>query len=995
MLRLAFSLMPFIVAAPLPAPAASPDIPGYITTVWREKDGAPGDIRSMAQTKDGWLWLGTSSGLFRFDGTAFALQDLATENFAGARLVSDMAAAPDGSLWVVYGRASAVQLGADGVTVRHPPGLPGDNINGIFLDGRGRAFAVAGDQIFEFDGSRWTPCNSPRWILPGGVINAAAVDGTGAVIANTSDGVYRLPPGSTTFSRMPGIQGSEGSAFFGAPDGRMWRTMGRGFEPVPGVKSSRTHAGSGSDIFASDSRGGFWSMVEGCPALCLRRGGVDPAEESMSRPGVDIFPSDRDGLQPMTLLSDANGDVWLGGKDGLARFHPTDVRPVDLGYQAYYFAVMPMHDGNVLVGAESNWRSDNLVRFTSSGRSIVATNLSTHAMAPWSGDALLHMDRAGLVRKIDGGRLAPWSARPAGMASTFTLFLLADGKGDAFISVRDKGLFLVTGQTWKRLGRADGFPDEAPAVGERDTPDITWLGYNDGKLLALRDNRPVNGGLRETGLGTVSAILPGSPLIVGGERGVAWFDGQAFHPLKMRTGDVLRGVTGLVRTPDGAIWANGRTGLVRVGSGALADAVRGSETDVAFRLLTTDDGLAGGAQQTRGLPSLHLDARGKLWISGVNGLTTVDPSTLNPPAPVRPIILAMTRGDHKPLPANDATLSPKDASLEISFTGLSLTHPRYMQLRYRLRGADTAWRSAEGPGTVRYADLNPGRYQFEMQARASEGDWSPVVRSSTVVRTPAFVETLLFRCLVGLALLAALLAAYTLRVRALRRRHQERTDARLAERDRIARELHDSILQDVQAIAIRLSSWEIDSSIPETMHGRVGAMSRQMRGVVIEGRARVLALRSGVYGNVTLSDAMRLIGDEYEERSDVVFDVIVAGEETALPDHVQTPVLDILREAVRNAFFHARPGTVQVILEFSQGSLQVRVVDDGHGLPEEIRAAGRRPGHWGLVIMRERAAELGGQLDIVSGPGGTTVALTLHVSDEKPVRRWRPPSEYP
>jgi signal transduction histidine kinase len=987
--RLISFALPFFLAAPIAEAATTPDVPGYVTSIWRARDGAPGDIRAMAQTGDGWLWLGTSAGLFRFDGRTFAAHDLLPEDFPGPRVVDDLAASPDGSLWVTYGRSTVVGLAPDGMTVLRPEGLPAEGVGGVAIDGNGRVLATAGEQIFELVGNRWVLCQAPNWVLPKGAIDSVVLDADGGIVANTSEGVFHLAPGTTTFARVSGIGGAEDEILINGGDGRIWRTRRGALEPVPGVRAGKADAGRGSTIVASDARGGYWSMIQGCVALCLRRDGVNPAKGSMGETELDVFPRGRDGLTAMTLLSDAAGNVWASGKEGLVRFHPTEVKTVNLGYEAFYFSVVPMGDGTTVVGSDSNWKGDNLLRFSPDGRRLLSDGIRTNTMAQWSEDTVLHVARSGPLSLLVGDKLVPWSARPPALETAYVQFAMPDGTGRAWVGVQDKGLYVVTPTSWTRMGAGDGFPLPSPRVGEMVGPGHAWFGYVDGKVLAVEHGGAVKGGLYETGLGTVAAILPGSPLLVGGERGIAWFDGRMFHALTPRLPDALRGVTGLARTRDGAVWANGRAGLVRIDAQALADAVRGTNRDVPFRIVTDEDGLAGRAQQSRGLSSLSVDARGQLWAAGALGLATIDPDAVRAPAAVRPVILSVSSEHRGTLTANSATLAPDDNTLGVTFTGLSLTDPAHMQFRYRLKGADDTWRMSEVPGMVKYADLAPGSYQFELQARNTEGDWSPVTTSPTVVRIPAFTETGLFRWLIVAACLVVLFAAYEVRIRMLRKRHIERINAKLAERDRIARELHDSILQGLQAIAIRLSAWEIDTGIPETMRARVKALSRQMAGIVLEGRARVVALRSVGQGSMSLSNALRLIGEDHQEGSTVAFDLVVLGEETELPDDIQVPVLDILREAVHNAFLHAKAHAIQVTLDFSTTTFKAHVIDDGRGLPVEVRDAGRRPGHWGLVIMRERADGIDASFDITTSPTGTSVRLAVRVPVEKAAGKLR------
>lgn len=986
------ALLCAIVLPPV-AKAQALDVPGYVTTLWRARDGAPGDIYAMTQTRDGWLWLGSSAGLYRFDGRSFSLHDVLPSDAPGSRLVSDLVPSPDGGLWVVYGRARVVHLAADGVTATVPAGLPADAVRGVFIDGEGRTFASVGEAIYLLTNGRWTRCTPPGWTLPGGVVDGVTTDATGAAIVTTGKGVYRLATRSTRFVRIDGLEGSDDEMLLSAPDGKVWRTRGRGFERVPGVSGKRTPADLNGSIFAFDRHGGFWTMVQGCPSLCLRREGLDPTPSAMADPARVALSNDQQGLQPMSLFTDRAGDVWAGGKNGLARFHPIDVTPVDMGYPAYYFSIIPRADGTVVVGTTSGWKKDELLSFSPAGRLIISDDLRTQTMSVWTDGRVLHAAGDGVLSLLDGKSRIAWSSSPPELAHRRITAAVPDGTGGAWVSVRDTGLFSVDGKAWHPVGPAEGFPDEPPIAAESDTAGHTWFGYADGTVRLAIGGRVASDAVFDSHLGTVSTLLLGDPVIVAGERGVAWFDGHAFHPLAPRIPGAFQGATGLARTPDGSVWINSRAGLARIDRRAIVAAQRGENPDVAFRLLTEEDGLAGGAQQSRIGSTLRVDSRGTLWAAGALGLVRVDPSRIGPPPPVEPVILHVTSERAGALPAHGATLAPDDTSIEVAFTTVALADPRHVQVRYRLRGVDDTWRLSYGPDVVRYAHLAPGDYRFEVQARNTEGDWSPSAVSGPLTRTPAFTETGWFRATLVLLASVLLFAMYVLRVRALRRRHAERTDAKLAERDRIARELHDSILQGVQAVSIRLSTWEIDPSLPDTARSRAGALLQQMNDIVLEGRSRVVALRSVGRGAMHLSDALRLMGDDHQESSATAFHVIVQGDETSLPDALQVTVLDVLREAIHNAFRHAAAQSVTVSLHYTADSLVAHVVDDGKGLPPDVRHAGRKPGHWGLVIMRERAEGIGADFKMRSDDTGTRISISVKVPLTRYANREHRPSQ--
>jgi len=968
-----------------PTFAAADEIkaPGYVVSQWGASEGAPQDVGNIAQTADGWIWLGTNNGLFRFDGRHFSEVTIAPESLHPSRDVRDLVPDPAGGLWVLYGNAIELHLGADGRTVTVPKGLPEDGVEGVFVHGDGRTFAFADDHLYVLQGDHWVACEGPAWTLPKESMDTAVNDANGDMIAVAGEAIYRLAKHSQQFVQV--MHFDEPIVYSGLlvpdPRGGLWATY-RKYTQVTGIRMAKSlPAVNTNGITTFDGSGTFWTVQQDCEGLCRAssesamadmQAGRRPTRETVIPPGT---------ITAIALLVDSTGDLWVGARQGLLRFHRSVAQPVTgMDTHLGWFGVSPAADGTTLVTTYTRGGYNQIGVFKGDAFQLIQRDTAVSAITRLAdGSAVLGGDNA--IYRLMGTQLETLAARP-GVGPKVPIVpvqvVLPAPGGRLWVSIRGKNLFLLDGQDWQSVGPKEGFPTTNPTTGVTDESGATWFGYADGSLARLPAGATASPEIRRLpSMGGVMSISPGEPFLVGGQTGLAFLDGTEFKPIELRRHGLLRGVTGIVRTKDGDVWLNTVSGLIAIKATELAALRTGSAHDLPFRIVTAADGMPGGAQQVRPLPTLNQAPNGLLWVAGVSGLVTFDPGALGPQGAATPSLTALRNGNGESLMATGGDLEPGARSMEAEMVGLSLTDAGFVDLRYRLLGVDSAWRYAQDNANVSYPDLPPGQFRLEVQARGPSGDWSPSVFSATVNAKPAFFETTWFAVLVGLMAIALVVAGHFYRMAVVRRRHDEQTNVKLHERDRIAREMHDSMLQGMAGVMLRIVAWERDKRAPDDMRTAFKTVAGQLSSLVLEARARVIALRSVASDRIPLPGALRLIGEDHASASSATFEMSVEGRETSLDDLAHLAVLDIMREAIHNAFAHADAGCVQVILRYSDAAFIAEVRDNGRGIPEAVMAEGRRAGHWGMVTMRERAAEIGGTVAIESEAGGTAVVLTL------------------
>jgi signal transduction histidine kinase len=317
------------------------------------------------------------------------------------------------------------------------------------------------------------------------------------------------------------------------------------------------------------------------------------------------------------------------------------------------------------------------------------------------------------------------------------------------------------------------------------------------------------------------------------------------------------------------------------------------------------------------------------------------------------------------------------------FIGLSLTAAEKVRYRYRLEGVDTDWRELTAARQALYTGLRPGHYTFRVIAANNDGVWNESGASLAFVIPPAFVETGWFiaLCLVGGA--AGVWTLVRLRVRQLRRRLEERMEDRLNERTRIARELHDSLLQGFQGLMFRLQA--VRQLLPERPGDAEKFLDSAMQvgdQAIGEGRDAVQNLRSSTFDNRDLATSLSVLGAELRKGIDPAskprYRAVVEGRPHELTAVVRDEAYRIAREAVSNAYRHAKADHIETEVTFGDAGLTIRVRDDGIGVDAQILARGQRPGHWGFPGMRERSGRLGGKLYVWSEKNaGTEVELRI------------------
>ena len=949
--------------------AAQPDLlTGYSLTSWTDGDGAPlGTVYAMAQDPDGYLWIGADAGLLRFDGSRFTRW----EPVNGAALpgvpISALCLSRDGGLWI--GFAGGIRRIRDGrLDTRAQPPDTLDSVTDLIEDPHGTLWAVRAGALYKLQGNQWKKLS----VLGSGrdpTVQHPYVRRNGELWISTARGLFRRIEETDTFERVaPGfLWGMSEDA-----RGDVWITdIVAGFRRLGEAPSPRRPLEGAGYRLMHDRQGNLWIATLG-EGLWRAPGdaAAQPAiEKSALRTGLSS-----DSVQ--SLLEDREGNIWVGTTGGLHRLTRRKLTPIeDAGFVV---AVEPTEDASVWAGTTNglirlsavhgDWQRQRnesgpdvrTLRRDASGTVWIGTNTGLWQLA-----------HGAFVRV----RLPPDAPMPVTWIAT-------DSRGGAWLGNGE----LVSKWDGTRLERFELPRDVGPVrilLANLDKSGRLWLAFDDGRLAVVEPD----GGFRrlgpQEGLAegthhTIHAIFEDKDgaVWIGGSGGLSRFSNGRFVTIGSRNGLPGSRVLAIVDDDQGHLWLSIDRGLVELSRDDFLLATDDAARRIQYRMYDTSDGLAGASL---GAVRSARGADGRLWFVRGGGLTMVDPRSLGDdglaaPAPVR--VEAAVANDRTMGAESRLALPAGTRRLQISYTAVMLTAPNKIRFRYRLDGFDTEWIDAGPRRQAFYTNLSPGSYRFRVEADAEDGTWRTSSAAWDFAIQPAFYQTNWFYTLCAAGIAFVVWGSWRVRLQLVRREFS----LVLAERARLSREIHDTLLQSLVGVALQFDgiSNSLDQSA-EAAKGQLVRIRRQVEAYIREARQSIWDLRSPVLEAHDLATALREFGRAAAAGQSVRFASTVTGAQRQCSAKIENQLLRIGQEAITNAVRHGQAKRIQLELQFDDRSLTLRVSDDGRGFDETLHAPDA-DNHYGLTTMRERAHELGARFTISTEVGrGTTVETVVQL----------------
>jgi signal transduction histidine kinase/ligand-binding sensor domain-containing protein len=957
-----------------------------VHTSWSGRDGAPQGITAMAQTPDGVLWIGGYGGLFQFDGVAFEpFRPPTGSPSLAASTIRFLFVSKTGDLWLFpfHGPPARIHHG-EVRTYGRVDGEPLEVLGHAQESSDGTLWAVLNERHLIQLGSDDAWHQVPDPLQETGHISKLFIDSKDTQWVIENNVLYRRPHGQTAFAATR-------TEVFGPAkivedrDHTLW-VLGQG----PGPANARTlqHVNQiGQPLVAPKVDAAVFDVLLAADdSLWISR--QDAGLRRFSRPEMSPGSSDwpsadaadvyvlKGGIAGFgeLLLKDRDDNIWLGGMGGLDRFEHADLVPAMSDAKVGIWFTCVDTDGEVWIGegggalfAFKNGRLHEVQRGESATNLFCGADGRVYFLRE-SGIAVLrdghvrHLPLlSGFGRHGDDYLFLGVEDEPngdviaaVGGAAGHGLFRYEKGRWSPFLS--DRALPEVSAMlNVPGSGLYVGFTGDADHVGR--------VRANALEMLSV-PIRPV--GFAHTSHGVVAYGLKGIAL----ER-----DGR-FHVLSFQHPEQGTLVTGLVESRNKDLWLTGARGVVRIPAADVRAATADWSHAVSSMNLREGD-FVGPDVLLLFRHSAHIDRTGRLWFSMLNGVVSADPDHLGRPREPPQLSIRAITADGQALSAK-ATLSPDTQYVDVKYFGLDLSHPRDVVYRYRLAGLNTAWLDAGDRTDAIYTHLRPGQYTFQVMASNGNDVWTTPVSSVTFTILPHVYQRGWFQLILLLLGASAAWAAGYQRVRSITNVTRIRAEERADERVRIARELHDTLLQGVQGL---LLSFHVAAEKVPSDHESKRALEKALATadrIILEGRNRVTRLRSDHLTDAELTPALECFANDLDVDGAVHFVVERRGGAERLENQVVDEVFSIAREAMTNAFRHAHASRVVVELDYGMREFGMSCRDNGRGFNVEGVFAEATNGHFGIRGMAERAKNIGATISCRSAPQqGTDVIVVL------------------
>ena len=948
-------------------------VSNYLRKDFTVEDGLPANqVNEVVQTDNGFLWVATDAGLARFDGQRFTLIRLRDDS-SRELAVHSLLATPEGSLWV----------GTDSGLKQIPK---------VALDHYDRALvntyhpgAGQNDQIMCLQWSRngtvWVGTNRGLYILKNGKLICLIPDdmisrleeaSNGHMLIITSQGfaewdgsrVIRHPEVATEL----GVKKDQVFHVFEDHSGAIWYCTATGVARRVNGNLQRLPLYEYSGSFAAyrvyeDSRGSIFINTN----------------VGLFRAVVDHLESLKLDFGPRSTYADRDGDLWLSSSHaGLIRLKDQSIRmytTADGLPSNVADAVLADYSGALWVGSNCGGLSRfDGGRFTTYGDKEGLTNSCIWSLAEDVHHDLWVATWGGGIYRFRNGRFTQYSTTQ-GLPSDVATRVIAANDGSIWIATA-AGLVCMENGAFRTFSRADGLLSDRISAIYQDHRGVIWVGTGTG-IQRLSGGRFVSVGAPvEAGDLSYNGFFEdssGKVYALSLVNGISRIEDNRV----VRVSQALE-VAGMVESRQQEFWFGGKQGITRISAAALARAESDSETPIDYAVFGRTEGL-NTKECGIGYSNIAIAPDDRLWVATLNGVAMLD-------------LRSQSHNSHKPAifvdqvdigratqsAGTQLTLLPGAYHIVIHFTAVELASPENVHLQYRLDGVDPAWLDADATRTALYTAIPAGKHTFHVRASNGDGIWDRAGISYDIAQEPYFFQTSWFWASVVAASVGLLALLYVLRVRQITGRLQGRLEERISERERIARELHDTLLQGFNGLILRIHGAAKSIPADQPARGLIDQALNRADEVMDEARDRVRDLRVNHNPEGDLARAFSLVAEELADDQPAAFELAVEGTPQNLHLIVHDELCQIGREALLNAFFHANARKIDVEIIYSSRELRLRFKDDGRGIEPGVLEAGGRPAHWGLCGMRERSKKIGARFDLRSRLGvGTEVELVI------------------
>lgn len=926
----------------------------YSHRVWRTEDGLPQNrVQAIAQTPEGYLWVGTSEGLARFDGVRFLIFDRSNTPAITDNSILSLEALPDGSLWIGTEGGGLLHY-ARGVfqAFGEKEGLTNGFIRATHVDRNGTLWVGTDRGLFRYSNHGFVRLDGTPEVPLASVISMAE-DAAGKIWIATGAGMLEFSAGR--LSRAPCDGQAPGLAIALLRERLIADGCGVPAVAIPNLPVSSLHR---------DADGTLWvgTVGKGLLSINLSSGATT------SYPSPSVIPDNT----VLLLFEDRQHSIWVGAQDGLVR----------LSHAAVTTLAAPegLLDDNVSTIYEDRGGKLWIVTFSGQLYRLNGATPERYSLpAPLRdlrfrtvfmdshGGYWFGTNGAGVVHLSDG-RAAHFT-RQEGLRSDSIRQIFEDSKGMIWFAT-SSGLSRWTGSGFANYYLEEGL--SYPSVRcLAETADGDVLAGTDAGLNRIRDGKivsdPAFAGLKQEKIWSI--YVDGKSLWLGTRGGglVLVRDGKTTR-FTAHDGLSSNSIYQILDDHAGRLWLSSPVGVSSVRRTELDAIAAGTAGTVHAVAYGGSDGMATGQMYGGAQPAGCRRDSGELWFPSARGAVKLDPAHL-PERKPGPVLIESVSTADAVLPASgDVVIPPGRGRLQIDFTACDLIAPQQVSFRYKLENFDDAWTTATRPRSAYYSNLPPGRYRFRVVAEDAGASGASSEASVSIYHSPAYYQTGWFYSMIAAALMCSLWAGLWLYVQQTKKRFA----LLLNERTRLAREMHDTVIQGCVGVSTLLEAVARFQRTNLAEAAQLLAHARsQIKETLVEARQAVWDLRHSTANQSPLVDLFELarkLGNEHGASVDTE----IEGESIPLDPVTDRTLLLVGREALRNSVSHGKPGRISVRIAFEPRRVRMEVRDDGQGFDSDFTMLESK-GHFGIIGMRERVEQLGGDFALESRPGEGTV----------------------
>ncbi len=946
----------------------------YAMTTWRTDQGLPQDfITAITQTTDGFLWVGTIGGVARFDGLHFRTFTAVDDPPALHHVISSLVSDGKGGLWIGGSGGLLHLTGGKFIALPDQQGRS-VRVEDIALARDGSVWVLSRGQLLQSQGSQLI--SHPLATVPK-PLRTMAEGQDGALWLTDGESVFTLtgdkvtprpidavrPPGSNI-----GLLYSDRFGEIYAGDGhRLLHWDGQRFTlvPDPGL-------GNFADLLV-DHNHALWMASGGLHGIS--RQGTAGADHLLAKDGL----ANNDAR---VLFEDKSNDIWIGTIAGLQRLH-------DGAFTTYTEADgLPLQKGQcdavfedqqhsiwvgTLEGGVARWKDGRFeqfgieqglrpgqVRGFAAGTDHPVIALSDYGLFEWRGNRYMRIPQT-----------------PKGYLNS----PVRDEDGSLWFGVSQDAVYRWHDGIMSRFGKAEGLPDQRPYAILPDGTGGVWVG-TDSALSHWVDGRFTSTYALSGPIVSITRSAEGGLLLGTGSGLVLLSKDGMTRSITQQEGLPGNLVLSVQEDQDKNLWLATSNAIVSLAHRQIEDFLSGKQHFVRTRIFTQADGLESRSVLPLSQVTSVRASDGRIWFATVGGLAVVDPRL--PPMPVAMATIDTVAVDDSLQQNANVVVPPGRHRLTFQYTSPYLESPGQLTFRYRLLGWDKGWLDAGSRREVSYTGLPPANYRFEVVAVNVDGVQSPSAASVVLRVKPFFYQTRLFVVCCALALLALVVEITRRRTRSVAERWSLRFQERAAERERIAYQIHDTVIQDIIGTALHLELIGLDiAEHPADSSRMLEGLATRMRETITRSRNMVSSLHSTAIPDYDLIDVLRNAASEFRLGLSPQFELVLDGLARELHPLIRDEVYRICREALANAFRHANAKRIEVRVRFETQHIQIVISDDGSGMDDHTRLHGRT-GHFGLSSMQAHAKRIGAEVVVESEPDkGTRVRLKVFTGDRR------------